>query len=241
MDGRRNDRGGEDEEPEPRFFQRHIPERLSPEPFRSGRGGGSLRPAPNHEERRVCCRHTHKRMKKAMLAIGKVINRFNSLLETLTGYVLFLFMALLFFQVIMRFIFNHPIYGIDEAVTALMIWTMCLGWCTVYWDNGHAVLEFIMKRMPPWFRRIMFTITNVIVVVISYVYIPAAYTLFGMQVKMPAVGGLPFCKAYYYALPVLVMGCLMLIYSGYKTITYIITWDESICVPVEKEGGGLLD
>lgn len=180
-------------------------------------------------------------MKKALLAIGKVINRFNSLLETLTGYVLFLFMALLFFQVIMRFIFNHPIYGIDEAVTALMIWTMCLGWCTVYWDNGHAVLEFIMKRMPPWFRRIMFTITNVIVVVISYVYIPAAYTLFGMQVKMPAVGGLPFCKAYYYALPVLVMGCLMLIYSGYKTITYIITWDESICVPVEKEGGGLLD
>ena len=103
-------------------------------------------------------------------------------------------MALLFFQVVMRFVFKHPIYGIDEAVTALMIWSMCLGWCTVYWDNGHAVLEFIMNKMPKWFRRGMFTFTNILVVVISWVYIPAAWQLFQMQKKMPPVGGLPFSK-----------------------------------------------
>ena len=55
------------------------------------------------------------------------------------------------------------------------------------------------------------------------------------------MGGLPFCKAYYYALPVLVMSVLMLVMSLYKTIAFAITKDESICVPVEKEGGGLLD
>ncbi len=162
-------------------------------------------------------------------------------LETFTGYVIFLFMVLLFLQVVMRFVFKSPIYGIDEAVTALMIWSMCLGWCTVYWDNGHAVLEFIMKRMPDWFRRVMFNITNVIVLVISWVYIPAGWQLFNMQKKMPAVGGLPFSKAYYYALPVLVMGVLMLILCAYKTIAFLVTGDESVCAPVEKEGGGLLD
>ena len=46
--------------------------------------------------------------------------------------VIFLFMGLLCFQVMMRFVFKHPIYGIDESVTALMIWSMSLGWCTVY-------------------------------------------------------------------------------------------------------------
>lgn len=163
------------------------------------------------------------------------------ILETITGYVVFLFMFLLFSQVIMRYVFKHPIYGVDETVTALMIWSMCMGWCTVYWFNGHAVLEFLMKKMPHWFCVIMNNLTNILVVVISYVYIPASYQLFTMQKPMPPVGGLPFSKAYYYALPVLVMSVLMLVLSIYKTIAYLITQDESICVPVEHEGGGVLD
>ena len=166
---------------------------------------------------------------------------FYSVVEVFTGYMIFAFMALLFLQVLMRFIFKHPIYGIDECVTALMIWSMCLGWCTVYWDNGHAVLEFIMNRMPKAFRRGMFTFTNFLIVVISWVYIPASWQLFQMQKKMPPVGGLPISKGYYYALPVLVMGVIMLVMSAYKAIAFVITGDESICVPVEKEGGGLLD
>ena len=77
--------------------------------------------------------------------------------------------------------------------------------------------------------------------VISWVYIPASWQLFQMQKKMPPVGGLPISKGYYYALPVLVMGVIMLVMSAYKAIAFVITGDESICVPVEKEGGGLLD
>ena len=100
------------------------------------------------------------------------------ILEIFTGYILFLFMALLFIQVVMRFVFNRPIYGVDESVTALMIWSMCLGWCTVYWDNGHAVLEFIMKRMPKWFCHFMDHFTNLLIVVMSWVYIPASWQLF---------------------------------------------------------------
>lgn len=67
------------------------------------------------------------------------------------------------------------------------------------------------------------------------------WQLFQMQKKMPPVGGLPISKGYYYALPVLVMGVIMLVMSAYKAIAFVITGDESICVPVEKEGGGLLD
>lgn len=180
-------------------------------------------------------------MKQSILAVGKGLEKGMNVLKVFTGYMIFLFMALLFLQVIMRFVFNSPIYGIDEAVTAMMIWSMCLGWCTVYWDNEHAILEFIMKKMPKWFRKIIFNLTNLLILVISYVYIPAGYTLFNMQKKMPPVGGLPFCKAYYYALPVLVMGILMFVLCLYKTIAFLITGDESICVPEEQEGGGVLD
>ena len=180
-------------------------------------------------------------MKKSIYSIGKAMDKANSVVEVFTGYMIFAFMALLFLQVLMRFIFKHPIYGIDECVTALMIWSMCLGWCTVYWDIGHAVLDFIMNRMPNAFRSGIFTFTNFLIVVISWVYIPASWQLFQMQKKMPPVGGLPISKGYYYALPVLVMGVIMLVMSAYKAIAVVITGDESICVPVEKEGGGLLD
>ena len=98
-----------------------------------------------------------------------------------------------------------------------------------------------MKRMPKWFCHFMDHFTNLLIVVMSWVYIPASWQLFQMQKKMPPVGGLPFCKAYYYALPVLVMSVIMLVMSLYKTIAFAVTKDESICVPVEKEGGGLLD
>lgn len=169
------------------------------------------------------------------------MDKATDLLKTFVGYVIFVFMALLFFQVVMRFVFNNPIYGIDEAVTGLMIWSMSLAWCVVYWENEHAVLEFLMKKMPKWFRRIMFNITNVIVLVISWVYIPASWQLFQMQKNMPPVGGLPFSKGYYYALPVLVFNIIMLVMSLYKTVAFAATGDESICAPVIQEGGSVVD
>lgn len=180
-------------------------------------------------------------MKDYILKVGKAMDRVVRVMELVTAYGVFVFMFLLFLQVVMRFAFKRPIFGIDETVTALMIWTMCLGWCIVYWDNGHAVLEFVMKKMPQNIRRVIFSLINVLIVVISYVYVPAAWELFGMQKKMPPVGGLPFSKGYYYALPVFVMGVIMLVMSVYKTIAFFITGDESVCVPVEKEGGGVLD
>ena len=80
------------------------------------------------------------------------MDKANSVVEVFTGYMIFAFMALLFLYVLKRFIFKHPIYGIVVCVTALMILSMCLGWCTVYWDNGHAVLEFIMILIRKSFR-----------------------------------------------------------------------------------------
>lgn len=185
--------------------------------------------------------HTTRRMKHAILSIGRVLDKCIDILKTFTGYVIFLFMGLLFFQVVMRFVFSNPIYGIDEMVTALMIWSMCFGWCTVYWDNEHAVLEFIMKKRSKLFRRIMFNITNLIILAVTVVYIPASITLFNMQKNMPPVGGLPFSRGYYYALPVLVMSVIMLVLCLYKTIAFLITGDEDICAPVIQEGGSVVD
>lgn len=141
----------------------------------------------------------------------------------------------------MRFVFSNPIYGLDELVTALMVWSMSLAWCTVYWDNEHAALEFIMKRMPRKFRFVIFNMTNLLIMVLTIVYIPASAQLFKMQKRMPSVGGLPFSKGYYYALPILVMSLIMIILCGYKTIAYLLLGKDEICTPVAHEGGSVVD
>ena len=46
-------------------------------------------------------------MKKLIYSTEKVLNKVNSVMEVFTGYVIFAFMVLLFFQVVMRFVFKH--------------------------------------------------------------------------------------------------------------------------------------
>lgn len=180
-------------------------------------------------------------MKNLLIKTGKELDRFNRLLELVTGIVTFGFMMLLCFQVMMRYVFSRPIYGIDEAVTGLMIWCCSMAWATVYWQNGHAILEFVVKRLPQKARQIVFNLINVLVVIVTVCYLPGSWKLFQLQMKQTPVGGLPFSKAYYYALPVLVMSVLLMIYSVYKLIAYFVLKDDSIVAPAPNEEGNAID
>jgi TRAP-type C4-dicarboxylate transport system permease small subunit len=161
-------------------------------------------------------------------------------INILAGITIGVFMSLLVFQVFMRFVFNSPIFGVDELVTALMIWSMALGCPTVYWVNEHAVIEAILKRLPSWGKRCVYHLTNFIVLITSFVYIPGGIRLFQMQNRLRPVGGLPFSKAWYYALPVLIMGILLVAFSLFKTMGYIITREDRLVKPVTGEEGGII-
>ena len=180
-------------------------------------------------------------MKEAIRKTGEVLEKFNNVLELIAGLTAFLFMVLLCFQVLMRYVFANPIYGIDEFVIALMIYLCAIGWCTCYWQNGHAILEFIVKRLGRGPRRIIFHCINLSVLAISVVFIPASLKLFQMQKTLRPVGGLPFGRSYYYALPVIIMSIIMMVYSLYKTIAFIVLDDERIVVPEAREEGNAID
>ncbi|MDR3249421.1 MAG: TRAP transporter small permease [Treponema sp.] len=178
-----------------------------------------------------------------MNSVGKKLERQLGFLaggiNILAGITIGVFMSLLFFQVFMRFVFNSPIFGLDEMVTALMIWSMALGCPTVYWANEHAVIEALLKLFPSWGKKIVYHLTNLTVLVTSLVYVPGGIVLFKMQNRLRPVGGLPFSKAWYYALPVTVMGVLLVIFALYKTIAYIATGEDRLVKPVTGEEGGV--
>ncbi|AOT69841.1 TRAP transporter small permease [Geosporobacter ferrireducens] len=180
-------------------------------------------------------------VKKVVKKIHNVVDQFIRVLSIITGYIVGIFMVILFFQVVLRFVFKNPIYGADELVIALMVWSMALGNAIVYWHNEHAVIEFCLQNSPSIVKKIMHHVTNLVVLTTSFVYIPGGLTLFRMQKKLIPLGGLSFSKAYYFALPIVVMGVLLVALSAVKTIEYLILKDDKLMMPSFGEGGVKLD
>lgn len=173
--------------------------------------------------------------------IHKYLDRFVSIVHDLAACTTALFLGFLFVQVFMRYFFNKPIYGLDELVTALMIWSMSLGFAIVYWENEHATIEFLMKYLPKVGKKIVYFMTNIIVLIEAIVFVPGGIKLFTMQAKTIPLGGLPFTKAYYYALPIIVMGILLFILSAFRAVEYAVTGDDTIMTSKPVEGGVNID
>lgn len=175
--------------------------------------------------------------KKADAFLNKVMD----IVHLIDAYTMGAFMLILLIQVVMRFVFNNPIYGLDELVICLIIWSMAIGNVVVYWQNEHAVIEFVAKMLPRGFKKLSYHVTNLTVIITSYVFVPGGYQLFLMQIKQRPIGGLPFSKAYYYALPMVVMGLMLLFLSAFRLIEYLVLNDDKIMEPFSGEGGRTLD
>jgi hypothetical protein len=65
-----------------------------------------------------------------------------------------------------------------------------------------------------------------------------------MQIKQPPQGGIPFSRAYYSALPMIVMGVMLIILSAYRIVEYICTPKEVFLQRFQKlqdEGGMIIE
>lgn len=134
-----------------------------------------------------------------------------------------IFISLMIVQVVMRYVFTAPIYGIEEWVTALMIWYCSMGIVVVYWEKGHAMIGFMTKYMSNVAQKAVLLLSESIVVVISCVFFKTGLTMFELQRGMSPVGGVPFNKSMYYALPIIIMGVTMLISAIYRLIETAVT------------------
>lgn len=145
-----------------------------------------------------------------------------------------IFMVLLACQIFMRFFFNKPIYGVEEAVTAMVVWFASFGAIAVTNANGHAQIEYFLRFLPQKWHKWIQCFVNVLGVIIGIILIDGGRRQFKVQkLTMPA-GGLPFPKAYYYALPILVMAVLLIIVSLSRIGKVIIGTEK------EREGGDII-
>ncbi len=169
--------------------------------------------------------------------INSIMNSFVAILHYVCAGTTGLFLAILFIQIFLRYVFNSPIYGMEEGVTLLMVWSMAIGNTVVYWKHEHAVIEFVLRHVPEIFTRVIQYITSSIVFLSALVYVYGGAILFKMQVRTMPLGGLPFSRAYYYALPIIVMGIILFILSIARLGGYMISDLKNVFRQREKNGG----
>jgi TRAP-type C4-dicarboxylate transport system permease small subunit len=56
-------------------------------------------------------------------------------------------------QVVLRYVFNHPLVWTDEAAAYLLVWVSFLGWTMASRKRIHIGIAFIVDRLPGRIRR----------------------------------------------------------------------------------------
>ena len=163
-----------------------------------------------------------KRMKKIVAAADRVVDWLRLLCVLLSV----LFLTLMFVQVILRYGFSAPLYGVDEFVTCLMVWYCCIGTAIVFWEEAHAMIVYFLKFFPRKFQWIVEFCENILIFIGAAVYIKAGMLLFALQSRTMPVGGLPFSRAYYSALPIIVMGVAIILLEIIRFLRFLLDRDD---------------
>lgn len=69
-------------------------------------------------------------------------------------------------NVILRYVFQQPVLGLDELQIFLMVWMTFLGFVVVTWRNMHLRMDILLNRMPAWLRRWVYALEMLLLVVL---------------------------------------------------------------------------
>lgn len=145
-----------------------------------------------------------------------------------------IFMILLAIQIFLRYFFNSPIYGIEESVTAMVVWFAAFGAVAVTHTNGHAQVEYFLRWFPKKWHKWLQCFVSMIGIVLGGILIEGGKRQFKVQKLAMPQGGLPFSKCYYYALPIIVLGVMLIIVCICRIIKLF--WEKEKA----REGGDII-
>ncbi len=174
------------------------------------------------------------RVKKILMGYCKAVDRIVILAWNIAAVLLGVLMAALAVQIFRRSLFNAPIFGIEEGVTAAVVWFAALGAVVVTRQNGHAQVEFFLRFVPKALKKVVNAFSYLLGALISILMTEGGVRLYKVQIKAVPQGGLPFGRVYYYALPMIVMGVLLVLVCLGQIIRIFIQNEGT------REGGDIL-
>ncbi|MEA4848460.1 MAG: TRAP transporter small permease [Clostridiaceae bacterium] len=165
---------------------------------------------------------------KIFYGIYRAQDKFNEIVLSISAVLLFVMTCAIMYQVIARYCFNSPVAGLEEWEVLMIIWSTALGMAVCLHKNDHAKLELVLRYCPRWVHEIVYSLNTAVVIIIGYVFISGGTKSFIIQMKQTPQGMMMFSRAWYYSLPMIVMGVMFVLFSMGKGCGYLATRDKLI-------------
>ncbi len=109
--------------------------------------------------------------------LGKVLDRILGFFSFLVCAIIVVITLAVCLNVIMRYVFNRPIIGVEEITEQLLLFITFLGTAWLLKNEGHVTVDFVVIRLSPRTQAILNIISSLFGVLISL-----ALTWYGTKV-----------------------------------------------------------
>ena len=128
---------------------------------------------------------------------GELGARFYGGLGALAGVLMALLTLAVFLQVILRYVTQTGIEGLDEAPRYLFVWLVMIGAAAAMYRGEHTTLEFFRDRLTPRGRAVATVVTEGVGIFLFLSMIKVSFVLVpNSQLQSSAGLGLPLGYVY---------------------------------------------
>ena len=106
------------------------------------------------------------------------INKFYALFEDISsGFFMLVGMVIMFYEVVMRYVFDSPTTWINEVSTIMVVWGVLLGLSLALRDNHHISVDILYVVLPPAVRKLIDYFANLMGIIFCLLFTYNAFIL----------------------------------------------------------------
>lgn len=142
--------------------------------------------------------------------------------------------GVIFFQVIMRYVFNNSLSWSEELGKFIFVWLSWIGISIGHRRKEHIKITLLVDKLPYKLNKATEALTELILIVICGITMFYGFTMIGIQVKVP-YAGIKISTAWGYLS--VVLGCGLFIARG--IVYFIEALKCAVKGEVKAEGGDM--
>lgn len=109
--------------------------------------------------------------------MAKTLNALFRYLEILMAALLFTMVALMFLNVVMRFVFSSGFVWSEEVTRLCFIYLVYLGTIGAYRDNRHLGVDTLVEKVPPRVQKVLYVVIQLIVIWVMLLLVKGSWDL----------------------------------------------------------------
>jgi len=137
-------------------------------------------------------------------------------LERILAIVVSFLVAILFLQVVLRYVFSYSISQIDELSRYIFIWVIFLGISLGFKSNAHLGVEFLTNALSIGKKRLLKSLVIITLIVFWTIVLISGFQMVGFTVYQKSATLLIPMAYVYLAVPISSIFCLLALVEMFK-------------------------